>query len=174
MSSQARKTMRFKSWGLLAISCILPNLMIDSVLNSAHAAEQNAGSQPDLVTGEVIPVDALPDDTTPIKVQWNVGNQGQGSSQPFKDKLQVFFVGKESNACPGNIPPSGNPVAESEVDEHPLIPGQVGQTQEVTVGPFEEGSYLFYVTVNSDQGESNESNFDNNSSYNCIYIKKHL
>lgn len=48
MSSQARKTMRFKSWGLLAISYILPSLMIDSVLNSAHAAEQNAGSQPDL------------------------------------------------------------------------------------------------------------------------------
>jgi hypothetical protein len=62
-------------------------------------------------------------------------------------------------------------VMESEVDESPIASGEVGQNQEATVGPFEEGSYLFYVTANSDGSETNELKTDNNSNFNCIYIK---
>jgi hypothetical protein len=177
MTFQTRKhiNFKFKSWGLLAISLILPGLAIASVPNSVLANEQDGGLKPDLIPSQVFVQGGsvgIPDDTTPIQVQWSAANQGQGNSQTFKDKLQVFFVGKESNACPGTIPSTGNPVAESEVEQSPLAPGQVGQNQDVKVGPFEEGSYVFYVTTNSDKSESNESNFENNSNYNCIYIKR--
>ncbi|BAZ40327.1 hypothetical protein NIES4101_62880 [Calothrix sp. NIES-4101] len=174
MTSRTSKNMYFKPWGLLTISLIIPGMAIALISNSVRAEEQNPSPQADLVVGQVLVQGGdvgIPDDTTSIKVQWNVGNQGQGTSQGFKDKLQVFFVGKESNACPGSIPPSGQVVAESEVDESLIAPGEAGQNQEVTVGPFEEGSYLFYVTANSDGGEANEAKTDNNSNFNCIYIK---
>jgi hypothetical protein len=143
----------------------------ENTSDSSSDTAQAAVSQPDLVTGQVIIQESTPNDTTPLTVQWNAANSGQGTSQGFKDKLQIFFVGKESNACPGSIPPAGEPVYESErFQEDPLPPNQVGQLMVANISPLPEGSYIFYVTANSDRGEPNESNFDNNSNSNCIYI----
>jgi hypothetical protein len=143
----------------------------ETTSDSSSDVAQATGSQPDLVLGQVIIQETMADDTSPLTVQWNVTNSGQGASQGFKDQLQVFFVGKESNACPGQTPPTGNPVYESEgLQEEPLSAGQTGQLMVANVSPLPEGSYLFYVTANSDHSEPNESDFSNNSNFNCIHI----
>jgi hypothetical protein len=138
---------------------------------SSSDMAQAAGPQPDLIAGRVTIQESIANDTTPLTVQWQAANQGQGASQGFKDKLQIFFVGKEMIECASAFSPTSNPVYEKEeFQEDPLPPNQIGQVMVANVGPLPEGSYVFYVTANSDRGEPNESTFDNNTSYNCIHI----
>ena len=137
------------------------------------------GGQPDLqiINPGVIPSLAIVHATDSFDVQWVTGNLGTAASQPFKDRLQVFKVSDDTNQCPGSDADLGDAIYDSDNDsnvnlqEGPIAPLQRGPLMEGTVGPFTSGSYRLTVTVNSDFGERNESNTDNNSSFNCINIE---